>query len=348
MSGCSYYRVLEPAAAACRAGVDASVSYRFPNRLKPLPNGIDKVTGLLEEFDADVVVFHRPLDYRIADSIKFLRKAGIGVVVDLDDDLLSADPSSLFVRLHSPEHNPRENWQHCIRACKLADVVTCSTPAIERRWGFGHGIVACNGIPPWVLELEHVGGGGIGWSGLTHMHGGDLEVVGDGVQRALDATGLSFTAVGDGVDVQERLGLTRPPKITGWTAAGEHYANIAKLDIGIAPLANTPFSQARSAIKVLEYAALGIPSVASPLPEYIEVAKEGLCKIAHLPDEWVLFISAAPWSGTPSANHLREIVRERHTTDTTITTWIDAWELAQANALRRLARAQSVSPGQQT
>lgn len=166
---------------------------------------------------------------------------------------------------------------------------------------------------------------------------GDLEVVGDGVQRALDATGLSFTAVGDEVNVQERLGLRSPPKVTGWTSAGEHFKNIAKLDIGIAPLSNTPFSQARSGIKVLEYAALGISSVASPLPEYELVAANGLCTIAREPQEWFEQIRLIA-EGYKLVG-LRDQIRAKHTTDTTITTWIDAWELAQAKALRRLARA---------
>ena len=97
-AGCSYYRVLEPVAAAKRAGVDVEVSYRFPNRLKAQASGIDKVTGLLEELDADVVVFHRPLDYRIADSIKFFLirpgRAPIAATMSSLDSVLKAHPEA--------------------------------------------------------------------------------------------------------------------------------------------------------------------------------------------------------------------------------------------------------------
>jgi len=116
-----------------------------------------------------------------------------------------------------------------------------------------------------------------------------LEVVGDGLQRAMDETGLAFTPATpeDGSRKQlrhlvsakyQRL-LVEPP--------GEHYANIAQFDIGIAPLSDTPFSRARSAIKVLEYAALGIPAVATPLPEYVGWLGSGYANWLPTPNDWV-------------------------------------------------------------
>lgn len=339
-SGCSYYRILEPIAAAARAGVDAEVSYLFPNTLRARADGTDKVTGINEDFDADVVVFHRPLDYRFGDSVKHLRARGIGVVVDLDDDLHSIDASSGFIASFGLHNNPRENPEQCVRMCQIADVVTCSTPAVLRNWGFGHGMIVRNGIPPHVLEMEHVGGGGFGWSGSSASHLGDLEVVGDGVQQALDATGASFTIVGDGMYARERLRLRKRPAITGWVDAGKHFANITKLDYGIAPLSSTAFSRARSAIKVLEYAALGIPSVASALPEYELVAATGLCELARTPEEWrealvTLFHRHENRETSCFGSSLRSCVRESYTTDVTVTSAIDAWQLAAEKAQRR-------------
>lgn len=341
LSGCSYYRILEPVEAAKRAGVDASWSYVFPNRLKRRDDGVERVVGLHEDLDADVVVFHRPLNYLIADSIRFLRKAGIGVVVDLDDDLHGVSRDTRFGHLSRTDE--RENLEHLRRACQLADVVTCSVPLIAQRWGAGHGVVVRNGIPPHVLEMEHVGGGGIGWSGELTSHAGDLLVCGDGVKRAMEATGLPFTHVGhqkDGPQIGRDLQIKTPPS-TGWTEPGKHFENIAKLDIGIAPLADTPLARARSGIKVLEYAALGIPSVASPQSEYVRLAQQALCSIAtgEFPFSWLALLDTAAerlrWRREDDAAFLRQRVFDEHTTDVTITTAIDAWELAREKAQRR-------------
>jgi glycosyltransferase involved in cell wall biosynthesis len=54
----------------------------------------------------------------------------------------------------------------------------------------------------------------------------------------------------------------------------------------LVPLNLVPFSEAKSYLKGLEYAASGIPFVASPTYEYRLLAKEGIGRIASTPDEW--------------------------------------------------------------
>jgi len=55
----------------------------------------------------------------------------------------------------------------------------------------------------------------------------------------------------------------------------DYYAKI-DFDIGLAPLKATKFSAAKSAIKALEYAALGIPVVASDTPPYNDFVIDGV------------------------------------------------------------------------
>lgn len=340
-AGCSYYRVFEPVEAAKRAGIDASWNIDLPVNIKRLSSGLDKVTSIKDDFDADVVVFHRPLDYRFLQAAKILRKAGVGVVVDMDDDIVAAPRGTVFSNAFNSAENNLDSVRYCQAMCRAADAVTCSTPTVERRYGSSHGFVARNGIPPHVLQMEHTGGEGIGWAGSAGNRQGDLEVVGDGVQRALEETELPFLFVGAHSQAQELvsgLGLKDWPKITGWKKPGEHYAQVAKLDIGIAPVGDSPFARARSGIKVLEYAALGIPSVASPHPEYELFNRDVLCWIADHPSDWPAAISAtvSQLSVEWSAN-LRSIVAEKHTTDRMIGSYIDAWESAQKKAHRRVA-----------
>jgi hypothetical protein len=59
-----------------------------------------------------------------------------------------------------------------------------------------------------------------------------------------------------------------------------------QMDIGIVPLSDVRFNDAKSYIKGLEYAAAGIPFIASPSPEYLELAEAGVGRIARNWDEW--------------------------------------------------------------
>jgi hypothetical protein len=58
-------------------------------------------------------------------------------------------------------------------------------------------------------------------------------------------------------------------------------------DIGIVPLNDIPFNEAKSNIKGLEYAAAGIPFVAGPTSEYKVLAADGVGRVASSDTEWV-------------------------------------------------------------
>lgn len=67
---------------------------------------------------------------------------------------------------------------------------------------------------------------------------------------------------------------------------------LAECDIGLAPLPDTPFTQGKCSFKVLEYAAAGLPAVASPIgtnSEYIRPGKTGF--FAEHPEQWLEKIS---------------------------------------------------------
>jgi hypothetical protein len=68
--------------------------------------------------------------------------------------------------------------------------------------------------------------------------------------------------------------------------APEHYPSLFVFDVGIAPLSAVPFNQAKSAIKGLEYAAAGIPFVASPLDAYRALHAEGIGLLARKRRHW--------------------------------------------------------------
>jgi len=67
--------------------------------------------------------------------------------------------------------------------------------------------------------------------------------------------------------------------------------SFSDFDIGLVPLNDIPFNHAKSSLKGMEYVGSGIPFVAQGLPEYAEVAANGVGRIANTPDEWVTHLT---------------------------------------------------------
>lgn len=108
----------------------------------------------------------------------------------------------------------------------------------------------------------------VGWPGSLATHPGDLAVL----DRVLPRLGIdSFTILGpdqlrDGA--RPKLGSV-PVRFTGSVPFADWFAALRHgLDIGVAPLAPTPFNEAKSWLKPLELAAAGVPCVMSDTPEY--------------------------------------------------------------------------------
>lgn len=71
-----------------------------------------------------------------------------------------------------------------------------------------------------------------------------------------------------------------------WTLGGE-VAEFQQLDVGLYPMADTPWTAGKSALKSVQYMAVGVPFVASPVGAAVEV---GEAEVTHLtatsPQEW--------------------------------------------------------------
>jgi glycosyltransferase involved in cell wall biosynthesis len=237
---------------------------------------------------AGTVVTNRPLLPAIADQIEAWKVEGRRVICDIDDAFDWLPPNHGIAG--------RFTTDHLHRAFKAADVVTCSTPALADLYGYGHGVVARNCVPASLIGTSRVGHGErqpwVGWVGSLAAHPDDLNECGDGPARALQATGAAFAFVGP----TEDSGKLR--EALGWPEQGPAFVSLGmvslrtlprvlvELDAGIVPLAACRFSTAKSALKGLEYAACGVPGVASPSPEYRRMARQDGCLLANSPGEW--------------------------------------------------------------
>lgn len=286
-TGCGNYRLIWPAEALKAQGHDISVQRR-PHILIDKNTHPPEVKDVLVE--TDVIVFQRPCSYQISQLIPILHNKGIKVVIDMDDDLSCIHPRNPSYKIYDPKLNPGRNWEWADQACALADLITVTTPALADRYG-AHGQVKIlpNCIPESYLAIETPKESPVtvGWAGWVATHPEDLQVTHGAINAALHNQNARFLALGDKVAL-DKLGIrNREPH--GWrkgVSIEEYPAFISQLDIGIVPLADTPFNAAKSWLKALEYAALGVAPLVSPTFDNNRMVKAGAAISAANPREW--------------------------------------------------------------
>jgi glycosyltransferase involved in cell wall biosynthesis len=243
---------------------------------------------VIHEVDADVVIFQRPAARWHCMLVDLLHERGVRVVVDIDDRLDQLHPQSNAFHNYDPQLSPNKNWQWLDAACKAADIVTCSTPALAKRYGFGHVVVLPNLVPASHLEIEPLYPleRTVVWSGNVSNHQGDLEATDGGVQRALKGSGWRIHVIGNGIGVAEALGVGSCTNTGGRIPLSDYAAELARSAIGIVPLADSVFNESKSALKMSEFAAVGVPVVASPSPDNRRVHDLGVGLLAGDRKQW--------------------------------------------------------------
>lgn len=241
-------------------------------------------------------------------------KASDGAILRLAGDLYQQFLKSI----------PRHSWRSVQVAAAAATVTTVSTSALTQRYGKGNAVVVENCVPARFLDVPRVDSEVVGWPGSMHSHPGDLAVMG-GAIATLVREGHEFLVVGDSTGAERELGMaevpmTGPVDFHGWIEA------VAQLGVGVAPLADSRFNEAKSALKVLELSAAGVPWVASPRAEYRrfhERHKVGF--VAEKPREWlrtVRRLATDPVLRSEQSEAVRDAARG-------LTIEANAWRLAE-------------------
>jgi len=272
--GSSYYRMYLPFKHLVQSS-GHQVYVSPPGSRIPLPEPKD-----LE--NVDLLVMQRPAGPTgLIYWNGWKRAGGTKLVYECDDDLLRVDPSGL-PHLHSDD--ARTVIKKMVR---LADLVTVSTPALAEAWSGLNGniVVLPNYVNAELLQLERPRRDRltVGWSGGTsHLvdWSAHHEAIGQGMAGAdadLHFVGQDYSPMTPGVRT----------RFTQWEPNVWDYYKSIDFDIGVIPLARTDFTASKSHIKALEYAALGIPVVASDEPPYREFVIDGVTGfLVRTADEW--------------------------------------------------------------
>jgi glycosyltransferase involved in cell wall biosynthesis len=333
--GCGFYRLRAPAEELRLLGVDVTVEEEIEADALKFPDGMVQVNEV--KTDADLIVVQRPLDNSLTAVIQQAQKQGIATIVELDDDFGSVHRNNVAYDAIQDKPTMGNNWVE--KAASIADHVTVSTPALTKYAKHGRYSVLRNNVPVSIFDVnveksDHHPWPRIGWTGSVQTHPNDLQETKGAVGQILSDKGLHFNVVGAGEKVATNLRLGKETNVyaTGWIPLEHYYAALAAhLDIGVVPLEISPFNQAKSALKGLEYAALGIPFVASPTQEYVRLEAYGIGKIAKTPGEWRKHLQRMIDRSSETERIARENrakMEAEHTYRVNAPQWIEAWEKA--------------------
>lgn len=263
-AGCWYYRLHLP------------LGQLDPERWEIIWRGPD----LSELRASDVVV-----GQRLADDNEAWRAMGqrddVTTVYDLDDNLMAVDPGntipySLYGRpevVDAIKRNLAAAHVVTVTTRALADVVRAFNPNV---------VVLENCVAPDRVQM-HVPNPvpTIGWAGspfhAQDWFGSDVAAL-QSIWAQFGPGGVAFRTIG-----ADYMGV--PNRHSGWTTMDNYWSQL-DFDIGIAPLADTPFSACKSWIKALEYMARGVVPVVPDIGQYPELIRhhpgfaDGLINVA--------------------------------------------------------------------
>lgn len=333
MGGCGFYRMQEPARIAREMGIEIEVTSDVD--VLGTTDAKTNMTYVHEvRTDADLIIVQRPLDNAMFGVIEQASKQGIATIVELDDDFETVHVKNFAHKEIMGHDHFGPQWVR--KACQAADHVTISTPALEK-YGIGKSTVLRNCVPESIFDLTPVydlnrSEIALGWSGSVQVHPDDLQETRGAIGAIAKDNHLSIKIVGDGELVQAflKLDAETPFSSTGWVDLDKYYETLRdNIDIGFVPLEMSAFNHAKSNLKGLEMAALGIPFVASPTKEYERFELYGVGKTASGASEWKKHLQRwidRPQTRDSDARKYREIVYNEYTTERNASQWVETWE----------------------
>ena len=352
--GCGCYRLIWPAESMDNDDVqvknpDPSLSLEEHNLTGTFTRdaqGVEHVMKLDKIPDFDVFVFQRPLQTHVPEAMRLLRQAGRRVVCELDDDFTSVHAQNVSWRTVNG-WDPSRSKDNILRGLAVADVVTVSTPALAKVYGpycRRPPIVIPNYVPRWYTDVTNEPLEGrpdallLGWSGSLNTHPQDLSAVGGAAARLLRENngGVELAIVGTGQGAARAFGtkgVNGQIWVTGWVPIDRYPVNMAQIDVGMVPLKVDQFNQGKSWLKGVEFASVGVPFVASPTDQYLDLMRMGIGSVAFNARDWYrqlkrLVIDEERRRDVAASARLK--VYERLVMDDHLDEWMDAWVTAKS------------------
>jgi hypothetical protein len=225
----------------------------------------------------DAFLVQQMHDDEALEVIARVRRSGIAVVWDTDDDIGSVTRGSEAWHRLGGRRSIRRHLKATVAAARAAHLVTTTNEhlaQIYRDYGAEHVVAVENYLAPHDVghpRTRHRGivigitGAGEHEPDLRKMRFGEML---DGVLDRHD--GVRVVAIGANLRLrnEHRYRHVRDVEFRDLIPAESEF------DIGLAPLCETRFNQARSNVKLKEYAAAGAMWLASPVGPYVGMGEE--------------------------------------------------------------------------
>jgi glycosyltransferase involved in cell wall biosynthesis len=263
-----------------------SLGYSTSTIVADSRGALARAAAAIPQFDA--VVFQKAFSKWHLMLLRMASMAGRKTVVDLDDwPARNNDPRTLRV---------------ASRMMSMASFVTVGGRALEAhaKQHQNSVIVVASSIrmASYRPNLQRRTGGSftIGWIGNgAHYRDDLLQVLAPPVKKAAAGRPLRLSLIGACGDAALHNNLGSLPGVEAvlvddleWHEDGAAATAIFEFDVGVYPLLDSSFNRFKCGFKALEYMAMGIPVVASPVgssPEIVSHGRDGF--LAASETDWV-------------------------------------------------------------
>ena len=356
----NHYRIVQPIYKLFEQKLAEVSTLNMANLVGETEKSLDLIVG------ADIVVVYSPSNEEWLNLIKTLRKYGKIIVADYDDDPFNVSPWNPAyqwsgikeVAYEWPDGTIDMLWSETMTGSrgetdffniegnikrrdlfkanfKKADLVTTTNAYLAQSLGQINpnveilpNLVDFGQYPKCELVKKNIR---IGWQGGS-SHYEDLFMIVEPMRKVLQQNpDVTFVYSGD----SRMLGLFKSfPKAQveyhGWTDYKVYpYAlTLLNLDIGLCPLANNEFNIRKSAIKYFEYSVVGAVTLASNIPPYSPVIKDGVDGVLVKDNDWEEAIKESIYSIRliNMAKKAYDNVYENHNADKKAHLWLNAYD----------------------
>jgi glycosyltransferase involved in cell wall biosynthesis len=236
--------------------------------------------------DFDVAYVYREAALLAPAWLERLFIGGLPFVFDFDDALYIPTASAAnawAARLRSP--------QRVIASCRAARHVMVGNEVLAQ---FARPHARAVTIVPSTVDLAQYAPAVreenvrpiVGWtgSGTTQPH---LAALGPALARLRQEVDYELRVIGDGAPDLPGVDVVRVP----WRAETEA-ADLRDLDVGLMPVPDDEWGRGKCGMKAIQYMALGIPPVVSPVGMNTTLVGDGVSGFhARTPDDWVTAIA---------------------------------------------------------
>jgi glycosyltransferase involved in cell wall biosynthesis len=247
-------------------------------------------------------------------------RATAKLVYEIDDDVFNVTQVNWEAYGVYSRRDVQDAVAHAAEVANLVTVTTEPLAEVMRAYN-GNVAVLPNYLPAYVADLPRDPGRVVGWAGgASHAH--DMAVIAGPVRKFLDRN-PAWSMRLQGTDYRPTIRHQRTTFVP-WidiTKDAPGFYRAIDWDIGLAPLApGGMFNRSKSYIKALEYAARGIPVLATDAEPYRDFVIDGVTGfLIRYDHEWLKRLDELANDdvlrtemGAAARDHARKYVIEDH------------------------------------